>query len=94
MRLGALGGAAIGVWVGLALAIGLWDVVLVTALGAVGFMLGRIAIDSRRRPRSRSSARSPRRYEREDLADDLAAPVDDAPELEVESWVGDAPRQR
>jgi hypothetical protein len=93
MRLGALAGAAIGVGIGLALTIGLWDMFLVTALGVVGLVLGHIAIDSRRRPRSRSSARSPRRYEREDLADHLAAPVDDAPELEVEPWVGGAPRR-
>jgi uncharacterized membrane protein len=94
MRLGALAGAAIGVWAGLALTIGLWEMLLVTALGVVGLMLGRITIDSRRRPRSRASAHSPRRYEREDLADHLAAPVDAAPELDVEPWVGDAPRRR
>jgi hypothetical protein len=88
MRLGAWVGAAIGVWVGLALTIGYWEALLVTVLGAAGFVLGHLAIDARRGPRSASRARPPRRYEREDLADHLAAPADEAPEPDMKPRAG------
>ncbi|MDX6646236.1 MAG: hypothetical protein QOK40_1963 [Miltoncostaeaceae bacterium] len=74
MRVGALVGTLLGVWLGLALVIGLWEMLLVAALGVAGYAIGRIAIDARRRPAPRRPARTPGRYERDDLADDLAAP--------------------
>jgi len=70
MRIGGLAGAAIGVFIGLALAIGFWWTLLVVGLGVAGFAVGALAIDARSSPR-RPPVRT-RRYERDDLADDLA----------------------
>lgn len=64
MRIGALAGALIGVFVGLALAIGFWWALVVAGLGVAGFVVGTLAVDTRR-PSRRVRARA-RRYERDD----------------------------
>jgi hypothetical protein len=71
MRIGALAGALVGIALGLALAIGVWSMLLVVGLGVAGFAVGAIAVDARRPSRDRPARRTPRRYERDDLVDDL-----------------------
>ena len=69
MRIGGPAGAAIGVLIGLALAIGFWWTLLVLGLGVAGFAIGALAFDARssRRPPTR-----PHRYEHDDLAGPLS----------------------